>query len=290
MPRSSRSSVAGSVRPSSTVETIRTALADAERRLEEAGCASPRLDAELLLAEALDAGRAALYADLDRRLHQAQIDRFAALAARRVAHEPVAYILGHRGFRRLVLQVDRRVLIPRPETELLVEAALELSRCARVVDVGTGSGAVALAVKDERGDLEVTGTDLSAAALAVARANGRRLGLDVRWRQSNLLAALGGPYEAVLANLPYVAEPELETLMADVSGYEPRSALSAGPDGLALLRRLCTQLAGVGFVALEVGAGQAAAVRQMLAAADFARIEVRCDLAGIERVVVGRRT
>lgn len=269
---------------------VRAVLADAERALTESGCDTPRLDAELLLAEALRVPRAGLYLDRDRPLDQGQRDHFAMLVARRSAREPVAYILGRRGFRQLELCVDRRVLVPRPETELLVEAALELGHGARVVDVGTGSGAVALAVKDERPDLDVTGSDLSAAALAVARDNAQRLGLEVCWRQRDLFAGLAGSFDGVLANLPYVAEPELEALMPEVSRYEPRSALHAGPDGLALLRRLCGQLEGVAFAALEVGAGQAAAVRGLLAAAGFARIEAGRDLAGIDRVVVGRRT
>jgi release factor glutamine methyltransferase len=278
------------LRGASTSHTVRAALAHAERALTEAGCDTPRLDAELLLAEALDARRAALYADLDRPLHPPHRDRFATLMARRTDREPVAYILGRRGFRGVVLHVDRRVLIPRPETELLVEAALELPRGTRVVDVGTGSGAVALAVKHERADLDVTATDLSAAALAVARENARRLHLDVRWRHCDLLAGLDARFDAVLANLPYVAARELDALMPEVSGHEPRVALDGGPDGLALLRSLCAQLGSAGFAALEIGAGQAKAVRPILARAGFARVEVRRDLAGIERVVVGRRT
>ncbi len=278
------------LRHASTSGSIRAALSDADRTLSEAGCDTPRLDAELLLAEALGERRSALYADLQRQLDPDRRERFAALVARRAAREPVAYLLGRRGFRSIELQVDRRVLIPRPETETLVEAALELAHGRRVVDVGTGSGAVALAVKHERPDLEVTATDLSAAALAVARSNGRRLGLDVRWRHGNLLSGVDGPFDAVLANLPYVAAAELEALMPEVSRYEPAVALEAGTDGLGLLRRLCRQLGGVGVVALEVGAGQAASVGQLLAAAGFTQVDVRRDLAGIDRVVVGRRT
>ena len=270
-------------------DSVRVRLADVERTLAEARCDAPRLEAELLLAEAIGASRAALYADPDRRLAPVVRDRLRATVARRAAREPMAYILGRRGFRRLTLQVDPRVLIPRPETELLVEAALELPRGDRVVDVGTGSGAIALAVKDERPDLDVTGTDGSAAALAVARTNGRRLDLDVRWRLADLLDESHGAYDAVLANLPYVAEPDLQTLVPEVARYEPRTALAAGHDGLALLRRLSAALDGVAVVALEVGAGQSGAVGHMLRAAGFASVQVRRDLAGIDRVVVGRR-
>jgi release factor glutamine methyltransferase len=273
----------------SAAGSARAALSDAERVLARAGCDTARLDAELLLAEVLDLDRATLSMDLERPIEEPAGRRFAALVARREAREPAAYILGRRDFRHLTLHVDRRVLVPRPESELLVEAALELPARARVVDVGTGSGAVALAAKQERPDLDVTGTDLSAAALAVARGNGRRLGLDVRWRQADLLAERDQAHDAVLANLPYVAEAELDALAPEISRYEPRAALCAGPDGLALLRRLCTQLDGVRVVALEVGVGQAHVVGQLLTAAGFASVQIRRDLAAIDRVVVGRR-
>ncbi|HEY5318421.1 MAG TPA: HemK family protein methyltransferase, partial [Solirubrobacteraceae bacterium] len=159
----------------------------AAAQLAEAGCESPRLDAELLLAEALGTSRAALYLMPARALDPAVRDRFEGLIARRAAREPVAYILGRRGFRRLELAVDRRVLIPRPETELLVEVGLELPAGARVADVGTGSGAVALALADERPDLVLTGIDASADALILARDNARRLGLEVSFLCGDLL-------------------------------------------------------------------------------------------------------
>jgi len=166
--------------------TVGSLLADARRRLEAAGCDTPRLDAELLLAEMLGVDRARLVIDRDRSLEGSAVDRFGALVARREAREPVAYILRRRDFRRLTLHVDPRVLIPRPETELLVELGLTLAPAADVVDVGTGSGAVALALKDERPDLRVRGTDISEDALAVARENGSRLGLDVEFAAADL--------------------------------------------------------------------------------------------------------
>ncbi len=172
------------------------------------------------------------------------------------------------------------MLIPRPETEHVVEAALGLPAGARVVDVGTGSGAIALALADERPDLQVVGTEVSAGALAVARANGARLGLSVEWVAGDLLA--GVEADAVVSNPPYVA---LGEQLAPELGYEPREALYGGVDGLEVYRRLAPQL-DVGFVALEVGAGQAAAVVGLL---DGFEIEIVPDLAGIERVVVGRR-
>lgn len=271
--------------------TVGAAIAEATRRLSAAGCDRARLDAELLLAAAMRSDRTALHLEPGRELPAGAGAVFQALCARREAREPVAYILGRRGFRHLDLAVDSRVLIPRPETELLVEVALSLPRGARVVDVGTGSGAVALALKDERPDLEVTATDISAAALTVARANARRLALDVTFRQADLLADAGGPFDGVVANLPYIAVVDGAALEPEISEYEPDGALFAGPDGLDLIRRLLAGLdAGVAFVALELGQGQAPGVAELMRAAGMADIEILPDLAGIDRVVAGRRT
>jgi release factor glutamine methyltransferase len=253
-------------------------------RLGEAGCESPRLDAELLLAEVLGVGRERLVLDRTLELDAAAQARFSALLDRRAAREPVAYILGRREFRYLTLAVDRRVLIPRPETELLVELGLELPSGARVADVGTGSGAVALALASERPDLSVVGLDIDADALAVARANGARLGLAVEFRVSDLLD--DGPYDAVLANLPYV--PEDAPLAPEITGYEPPRALFAGADGLDLVQRLIAQAAGVGLLALEIGPEQAQTVTGWLADSGFGSVKVLRDLAGLDRVVVGR--
>lgn len=268
---------------------VRDELSRGAAALAEAGCETPRLDAELLLAEVLGVSRAQLVTgardpvDAEARL------RFEELLARRREREPVAYILGRRAFRRLTLEVDSRVLIPRPETELLVEVGVELiAGGARVADVGTGSGAVALALKDERPDLRVTGLDVSRDALAVARANGRRLGLEVRWVVADLLD--GDAYDAVLANLPYVALGE--ALAPEIVEYEPSGALFAGGDGLEVVRRLVDQVGERGEVrllALEIGAGQAEAVERLLVDAGFGSVQRRRDLAGIERVVLGQR-
>jgi release factor glutamine methyltransferase len=267
--------------------TVREAVVGATQVLAEAGCESPRLDAELLLAEVLGVGRGRIVLEADSELDPAAAVHFGALIARRAAREPVAYILGRKEFRRITLSVDRRVLIPRPETELLVEAGLSVGEGARVVDVGTGSGAVALALKDERPDLEVWATDVSADAVAVARDNAERLGLDVRFVQADLLKGVDGPFEAVLANLPYVEDAA--ALEPEISSHEPREALFAGPDGLAVIRRLVGLLSGVPMIALEVGAGQADAVSRLLRGAGYDSIDVPRDLAGHERVVVGRR-
>jgi release factor glutamine methyltransferase len=265
--------------------TVRDAIAAATAELAAAGCDAPRLDAELLLAAVLGVDRARLV--LDARLVLAA-DRGAhlrELVARRARREPVAYILGIKEFRWLEVHVDPRVLIPRPETELLVESALDLPEGVRVVDVGAGSGAVALAVKSERPDLSVTGVDVSAGAVAVACENAARLGVDVSFVVGDLLAGI--PCDAVLANLPYVAAGT--ELAPEITRYEPAGALFAGPDGLDVIRRLVARLESVAFVALEIGVDQADAVEGLLRDAGFAEVERRRDLAGHERVVVGRR-
>jgi release factor glutamine methyltransferase len=216
-----------------------------------------------------------------------------AVRRRAVAREPVAYIIGRRAFRRLELRVDPRVLVPRPETESLVEAAIELlPRGARVLDVGTGSGAIALALRDERPDLSVSGGDVSEAALEVARANGELLGLDVRWVHCDLLQGAPADLDAVVANLPYVATGERTRLAPEIVRHEPPAALFAGGDGLATIRALCNQLGERPLVRralLEVGEGQAAAVGALLQEAGFFDVAVRRDLAGIERILAATR-
>jgi release factor glutamine methyltransferase len=267
--------------------TVADALDSALIAITAAGSPSPRLDAEVLLAAAMGVDRAALIANPSRELEPAQAATFREMAARRTQREPVAYILGRKGFRRLELAVDPRVLIPRPETEHVVEAALTLPRGARVVDVGTGSGAIALALARERPDLRVVATDSSASALAVARANAARLGLQVEFVECDLLDGVEGPIDSVVANPPYVRRGD--PLPPEVSRYEPAAALYAGDDGLDVFRRLVPASARAAFVAFEVGEGQAGAVDELLRAAGFGRVERIRDLAGIERVVVGRR-
>jgi release factor glutamine methyltransferase len=210
---------------------------------------------------------------------------------RSVAREPVAYIIGRRAFRRLELTVDARVLVPRPETELLVEIGCELDRGARVLDCCTGSGAVALALKDERDDLRVSGSDLSDAALTVARANAERLGLDVTWQRADLLDGLAGSFAAILANPPYVPTSVIATLEPEVARHEPALALDGGKDGLELIRRLVAQAARADIKLLAIehgGEGQADAVADLCDEAGFSAIDRRRDLAGHERVIVAR--
>jgi len=284
-----------------TGATVRDALAAAVDALAAAGVDQPRLDAELLLGEAMGCERAALMADGGAEVPAPAARMFGEMVRRRLRREPVAYILGRKGFRSLELGVDRRVLVPRPETEMLVELALELQP-ARVLDVGTGSGAIALAVADELPDCEVTGTDTSPGALEVARANADRLGLADRVRFLEGTLPEDGGFDLVLANLPYVAARDWPSLQPEVTQWEPREALLAGPDGLDAYRSLFprgrvaafTRMAeesgnsAGGLVAVEVGEGQAEEVGVLMRAAGFGAIETRRDLAGIERIVVGR--
>ncbi len=292
-----------------TAGSVREALGAAAEALTAAGVGTPRLDAELLLAEALGWERPRLVVGPDREeVPPPAARRFGEMVRRRLRREPVAYILGRRGFRHLDLTVDRRVLIPRPETELLVELALEL-RPRRALDVGTGSGAIALALADELPGCEVVATDTSPGALEVARANAERLGLGERVRfcegtlppSGALLSTSGlqtrpGGFDLVLANLPYVAERDWPSLQPEVTEWEPREALLAGPDGLDAYRTFlpecgrafaCHPRQSSTTLAVEVGEGQAAAVAELFRAAGFGAVEVRRDLAGIERIVHG---
>jgi release factor glutamine methyltransferase len=260
--------------------TVRDAIGAAVPALEAAGCGTPRLDAELLIADALGLDRGALAADPARAIPPPAARIVSERVRRRLEREPVAYILGRKGFRGIEVAVDSRVLVPRPETELLVEVALELPEGARVHEVGTGSGAVALALLDERPDLAVSASDASPLAVEVARANAGRLGLPLE-----VTAARGlpeGERDLVLANLPYVREDEWQGLQPEIVRWEPREALLAGSDGLDAIRALVEEApAGTGL-ALEHAPHQAEAVRSLLSGA-----ETRRDLAGQERVTVG---
>jgi release factor glutamine methyltransferase len=269
------------------VAPVREALDAAVDGLTAAAVEDPRLDAELLLAEAMGVDRAALAADPRAELPPAAARLFGELVRRRLRREPVAYILARKGFRQIDLAVDRRVLIPRPETELLVELALERAP-KTVLDVGTGSGAIALAIADELPECAVTATDTSAPALEVARANAERLGLAERVRFLEGSVPTGN-FELVVANLPYVAETEWRSLQREVTEWEPREALLAGPDGLDAIRAFIADRVPAEVLALEVGEGQAGAVAAMLGEAGYGSVETRLDLAGIERVVVGER-
>jgi len=272
--------------------SVREALRRASAEIAAAGCETPRLDAELLLCHALGVQRERLIGDGGAAVSGDALSALGELVRRRARErEPVAYILGRRAFRELQLAVDPRVLVPRPETELLVECGLALERGARVLDLGTGSGAIALALASERPDLRLTGADVSEDALELARANALALGLQVRWLHCDLLTGVADEFDAILANLPYVSERESDNLAPEIVRHEPPLALFAGPDGLSLIRALLSQLAGrarVRFLALEVGAGQAREVAALMRAAGFRSVRAELDLAGIERVLVAQ--
>jgi release factor glutamine methyltransferase len=267
----------------------------AEALASAAGDGLDRLDAQLLLLHALGRAqddRAWLLAHDRDALSSAAEESFRFLRARRAAGEPLAYMVGHKEFYGLRLAVDARVLVPRPDTETLVDWALEVldrSTPTRVIDLGTGSGAIALAIKKHRPSALVEAVDASADALAAAHANASALGLAVRFRQASWLEGAGGPFDLIVSNPPYVAQadPHLAALR-----HEPLQALAAGPDGLADLRIIVRQtprfLRGGGWLLLEHGHDQAAAVRDLLSGAGFAEVASRRDLAGIERCSGGK--
>jgi release factor glutamine methyltransferase len=258
--------------------TAREALAEAERRLDAAGIETPRVDAEWLVAHLLGTMRSGLAAHVDD-----DVEGLEPLLARREAREPLAYVLGEWGFRRLTLKTDARALVPRPETETLVERALALAEeieRPRILDVGVGSGAIALALKDERPDAQVTGVDVSADALSLARENVERLGLEVELRHGDGAAVAGEGWDVVVANPPYVES--LEDVQQELR-WEPDVALLGSGEHERLA---CAAQAR--FVVFEVGDGQAQEVAEMLARLGCSQVAVTADLTGRDRVVEGR--
>ena len=282
--------------------TIGSILETATAYLRKKGSSSPRLDAELLLAKVLETDRVRLYIEFDRPLEPDEIAEFRELIRRRAAHEPVAYILGQAHFRRLTLTVNREVLIPRPETEELVEVALQIlrrrpewagedTRQPLVADVGTGSGAIALSLAHEAG-IPVLATDISPGALAIATENARKLGLHslVTFVQCDLLSAVADrSLHLVVSNPPYVATQDFFMLAPDIRLFEPLSALDGGLDGLEVIRRLLPEAARVlrpgGVLLLEVGDGQAEKVSELALTLGFAFVAVHRDLSHKKRVV-----
>ena len=255
----------------------REALAEAERRLAVVGVDSPRVDAELLLAHVLGTTRSGVYADLDREVDGS----LEPLLSRREQREPLAYVLGEWGFRRLILKTDARALVPRPETEIVVERSLALLEgiaAPRVLDIGVGSGAIALALKDERPDAEVVGVDVSEAALALARENAVQLGLEVDLREGGLESAAAG-WDLVVSNPPYV--DTLEGLQPELHHEPTRALLGEG------FHERIAQTARTRFLVLEVGDGQAQEVADVLTAAGYSGVRITPDLAGMDRVVEG---
>ncbi|HVV50416.1 MAG TPA: peptide chain release factor N(5)-glutamine methyltransferase [Polyangia bacterium] len=266
-------------------------------RFTERALATPRLDAELLVAHALGLPRVQLYVQFDRPLLADELGAIRALIKRRQAGESVAYLVGKKEFWGLDFAVDARVLVPRPDTETLIEEARErLAGAAspRIADLGTGSGAIALTLAKLFPAAAVFAVDVSPAALEVARANAERLGLPVTFLEGDLTAPLAAeaPFSLLAANLPYIPTGDMQTLPPEVKS-EPALALDGGPDGLLLVRRLVAAapalLAPGGALVLEIGAGQAGATADLLGAAGFADVRVRRDLGGIERVVSGVR-
>jgi release factor glutamine methyltransferase len=258
--------------------TAREALAEAERRLAAAGLETPRVDAEWLVAHCLGTTRSGLATRLGDGIYGLE-----PLLARREAREPLAYVLGEWGFRRLTLQTDARALVPRPETETLVERALALAsgfERPRILDVGVGSGAIALALKDERPDAQVTGVDVSPDALALARENAERLGLEVELRQGEGAAVAAEGWDVVVANPPYVES--LGNIQRELR-WEPDVALLGSGEHARLARA-----SNARFVAFEVGDGQAGDVAAMLVRLGCADVAITADLTGRDRVVEGR--
>jgi release factor glutamine methyltransferase len=284
------------------VLTIQQALRAAVARLDAAGVDAPTTTARLLLAESLGTSKEWLVAHAAQPLDQSAEQRFHGLLARVIAREPLAYVLGRRAFYGLDFVVDRRVLIPRPETEMLADLALNALKQVRavdcvwsVLDVGTGSGALAVAIAKHAPAARVLATDISAEALAVARLNARRHAVADRiaFIQADLLAGIGALPPIIVANLPYVARAEIDILPPEIQSHEPRVALDGGEDGLALVRRLLWQLADrlargslLRAAYLEIGASQGPAA---LAAAQACMPAARCailkDLAGLDRVL-----
>jgi release factor glutamine methyltransferase len=273
--------------------TVREALASCSARLAAAGVESPRVDAEILVAHVLGQRRSDLALVPARALGDEGLASLEALVARREAREPLAYVLGEWGFRRLTLHVDPRVLVPRPETEVVVERCLErLVGVAepRVLDVGTGSGAIALAIADEHAGARVTALDASLGALGVARANAERTGLPLELREWDFFDGLPeGPWDLVVSNPPYVRPDEIGSLAPELREWEPREALVGVGATEAIVSGASTVLRPGGALVLEVADGSAGAVSDLLADRGYADVRVTFDLTDRERVVEGVR-
>ena len=275
--------------------TLLKVLQWTQQRFAERGITTARLDAEVLLAHLLKLDRVGLYTHFDQPLAVEELAAYRELIKRRLAGAPVAYLVGKKEFRSLDLAVSSDVLVPRPDTELAVEVALTLAASIaepHLCDVGTGSGAIALALKAARPEAKVTAIDVSPAALAVARANGVKLGLEVEFLDGNLFSAVAGRrFEVIVSNPPYIPTGELAGLAAEVRA-EPRLALDGGADGLDVLRPLIAGALGLltpgGALVVEHGDGQSPSVRALFEAAGFREVAAARDLAGTERVVSGR--
>jgi len=275
--------------------TVVAAMQWGAKRLARFNIENCRADADLLLGKVLGLSRDRLYIERDRLLKAKEWSEYKALIERRAGHEPLQYLLGKQEFMGLVFYVDERVLIPRPETELLVEKALELKReiakpRPAILDLCTGSGAIAIAIKYYWPEAQVTGADISSDALAVARMNARNIGADVRFCLSDCFDGLRGAWDVIVTNPPYVSAEEYRKLQPEIY-YEPKLALLGGVDGLDFYRKLAaegrTYLAPGGVMLMEIGAGQGPVVCRLLQGAGF-RTELYQDFAGRDRVVLAR--
>jgi release factor glutamine methyltransferase len=277
---------------SAAPETVGEVVRRTAARLETDGLLTARLDAELIVAHVLELTRAELALERGRVVTDAEAERVAELTARRAAREPLQYVLGEWGFRRLTLTVDGRALIPRPETETVVERCLALLagvEAPRVLDVGTGSGAIALAIADEHPGAAVTGIDVSAEALSLARQNAARTGVAVELLQVDLLGGLpGSDWDLVVSNPPYVRPDEAATLAPEVVDWEPHVALFDGGHTETLVRDAAAVLRRGGALVLESYDERARAVAGLLEHAGVEQVAVTRDLAGRDRVVEGR--
>lgn len=287
--------------PSTEALTVAAARRLVAERLRAAGIETPELDARVLIAHALGSDHAGLAAAAGRSLDATEWEAMTRLTERRLRHEPVARIVGVKEFWSLGLRVDSTTLVPRPETETLVEAALaeiesvgDRTRPLRIADLGTGSGALLLALLSELPNAFGVGTDTSFGALQLARRNARHLRLGrAAFVVCDFGAALGGTFDLVVANPPYIASDEIATLAPEVRDYDPRVALDGGPDGLDCYRAIAATIPALlkpaGALVVELGAGQAATVGALFSQAGLAPASRRTDLAGALRALIARR-
>jgi release factor glutamine methyltransferase len=276
---------------------LKEALASAISRLTAQDVPSPRMNAELLLIFILECDRAYLFAHPERALSDDELSRYEAVLAERIRGVPAQYITGHQEFWGMDLIVSPAILIPRPETEHLIETVLDLSSARdggiRIVDVGTGSGCIALALAKELANAEIDATDISLAALEIARANAVRLQLEdrIHFRQSDLLAGLNPPFDFVISNPPYVGESEADQVQLEVRKFEPHDAVFAGPTGLEVIMRLIPQahatLRPGGWLLMEISGTIAEQVKGLLK--DWDEVQIKPDLQSIPRVAMARK-
>jgi release factor glutamine methyltransferase len=276
---------------------LKEALASAISRLTAQDVPSPRMNAELLLIFILECDRAYLFAHPERALSDDELSRYEAVLAERIRGVPAQYITGHQEFWGMDLIVSPAILIPRPETEHLIETVLDLSSARdggiRIVDVGTGSGCIALALAKELANAEIDATDISLAALEIARANAVRLQLEdrIHFRQSDLLAGLNPPFDFVISNPPYVGESEADQVQLEVRKFEPHDAVFAGPTGLEVIMRLIPQahatLRPGGWLLMEISGTIAERVKGLLK--DWDEVQIKPDLQSIPRVAMARK-